>query len=205
MSRLTTNNEVSKMGMYELALNSCYIQDGLTRYRDFARDIDARDFARELMISFGEWKKDGADTDNEIVDDDVFDDTIFDNLAYEPNTITGLIALFYRNLWVMAELREKLKQYETAEEQGLLLKLPCKIGDTAYYVHKDYLANADKWVKIIDEVEVDSFVINTKLLVNVSLYINGDRFPKTLTPYKRLFFTREGAEKKLKEMESDGK
>lgn len=26
----------------------------------------------------------------------------------------------------------KLKEYEDAEEQGLLLKLPCKVGDTVY-------------------------------------------------------------------------
>lgn len=29
-------------------------------------------------------------------------------------------------------LAEKLKEYEDAEEQGLLLKLPCKIGDNVY-------------------------------------------------------------------------
>lgn len=135
MERLTTNKNVSEMGMYELALNSCYIQDGLTRYRDFTRDIDARDFARYLMASFGEWKNNGDDMDNEIVDDDIFDDTMLDNLSYTPNTIKGLIALFYRNLWVMAELREKLKQYEDSEEKGLIPKF--HLGDVFWTVHGD--------------------------------------------------------------------
>ena len=29
---------------------------------------------------------------------------------------------------------EKLGQYEDAEEQGLLLRLPCKVGDTVYII-----------------------------------------------------------------------
>ena len=30
------------------------------------------------------------------------------------------------------KLAERLKEYEDLEEQGLLLKLPCKVGDTVY-------------------------------------------------------------------------
>ena len=89
------------------------------------------------------------------------------------------------------EIGYKLAEYEDLEEQGLLLKLPCKIGDKAYYVHKGS----------IDEVEVDSFVLNVNLFVNVSYYIGCDRFGKTLTPYKTLFFTKEEAEKELKRLE----
>lgn len=33
----------------------------------------------------------------------------------------------------------KLADYEDAEEQGLLLRLPCKVGDTVYLVVKDGL------------------------------------------------------------------
>jgi hypothetical protein len=33
---------------------------------------------------------------------------------------------------VLKELFEKLKEYEDAEEQGLLVKLPCKVGDMLY-------------------------------------------------------------------------
>ena len=34
-----------------------------------------------------------------------------------------------------AELRERLKKYEDAEEQGLLVRLPCKPGDTVYWLN----------------------------------------------------------------------
>jgi hypothetical protein len=89
---------------------------------------------------------------------------------------------------------------KNAEEQGLLLRLPCKDGDTAYYVHREYLEDIDKWINAIDEVEVDSFVININIFANVSLYVCGERFGKTLTPYKTLFFTKEEAEQALAKM-----
>lgn len=76
------------------------------------------------------------------------------------------------------------------QEQGLLIELPCKVGDKAWYVHKGG----------IDEVEVDSFIININLFVNVSLYVGCERFGKTLTPYKTLFFTRSEAEEALAKM-----
>lgn len=85
----------------------------------------------------------------------------------------------------------KLAEYEDLEEQGLLIRLPCKVGDKAYYVHKGG----------IDEVEVDSFFINVNVFANVSFYIGSDRFGKTLTPYKTLFFTKAEAEEALKKME----
>jgi hypothetical protein len=98
------------------------------------------------------------------------------------------------------DIVKELKQYRDAEEQGLLLRLPCKVGDTAYYVHREYLEDIDKWINTIDEVEVDSFVININIFANVSLYVCGERFGKTLTPYKTLFFTKEEAEQALAKM-----
>ena len=90
MHRLTTNKDVSEMSMYELAHNSCYLKDGVARYRDFEMDMDARDFARNLMTTL---------TDDDLpTDDDAFDDEIMENLIYDPfESVTGLIALFYRN------------------------------------------------------------------------------------------------------------
>lgn len=37
---------------------------------------------------------------------------------------------------VKFELLKELKEYKVLEEQGLLLKLPCKVGDTVYIVRK---------------------------------------------------------------------
>lgn len=44
------------------------------------------------------------------------------NSCYIKDGKIGLIAVFYRNLWAMADLRERLKKYEDLEEQGKLIK-----------------------------------------------------------------------------------
>lgn len=126
MERLTTNKEVTDMSMLELAHNCSYVDaERNTRYRDFEMEMDARDFARNLMVTL---------TKDELpLDKTEFDEEILDNLTIDPfSDVRGLIAVFYRNLWAMADLREKLKCYEDVEEQGLLLRLPCKVGDTVY-------------------------------------------------------------------------
>ena len=133
------------MGMYELALNSCYVKDGLARYRDFETDIDCRELARSLMVSYGVWKgmkEHGLDADNELVDDDIFDESILESLQYGTDTIEGLIALFYRNLWAMAYLRTKLKHYEDLEESGRLIVLKPRT-DTAKDNFISALVNSD--------------------------------------------------------------
>ena len=37
----------------------------------------------------------------------------------------------------IAAILKKLAGYEDLEEQGRLLKLPCKMGDTVYYINPD--------------------------------------------------------------------
>jgi hypothetical protein len=120
MERLTSNKEASDMSMIELAHNSCYADDKRNaRYRDYEMDMDARDFARNLMATLAKDEMPISNTE--------FDEEILDNLAIDTfSDVRGLIALFYRNLWAMANLRETLKAYEDLEEQGKLVKLPCK-------------------------------------------------------------------------------
>lgn len=128
MERLTTNKSVADMSMIDLAHNSCYADDERNaRYRDYDMEMDARDFARNLMVTLAK--------DELPVDDAEFDEEILDNLTIDPfSDVRGLIALFYRNMWSMADLREKLKRYEDTEEQGLLLRLPCGIGSDVYII-----------------------------------------------------------------------
>ena len=38
----------------------------------------------------------------------------------------------------LQEILEKLGSYEDKEEQGLLIELPCKIGDKAWVIDDDY-------------------------------------------------------------------
>lgn len=105
MNRLTTNNNVKEMNMFELAHNSCYIKNGKARYRDYDIDIDARELSIKLLDKF-------ADIPNEFTCDDDFDEFIIDCLQYGTDSIEGLIALFYRNLCAQADLYKKLKKYE---------------------------------------------------------------------------------------------
>lgn len=85
-------------------------------------------------------------------------------------------------------LLETLGKYEDAEEQGFLVKMPCKPGDTIYYV-------ADGK---ITEKHVIGFLYTNQL------YIVTEEFnfscPAELIGHA-LFITREEAEAKLKEME----
>lgn len=143
MERLTTNKNVSEMGMFKLALNCCYItQDGNTRYRDYAKDIDARDFARVITENFAK--------DVLPLNDESFDEEMMENLMYDPLTdINALIAVFYRNMWAMAEMMEKAfsesKTYDPdrvlhqLEERTAFLKDCTKYGNkTAEQQSKSY-------------------------------------------------------------------
>ena len=186
MSRLTTDKEVKDMGMYELAHNCCYAKEGVARYRDFEMDMDARDFARNLMATL---------TDDELpLDDDNFDEEILENLLYDPfSSVTGLIALFYRNLWAMADLREKLKEYEDAEEQGGLLKLPWKVG-TSIYMINHYWIDEGRICGIAEADDTDCFCYK--------VYCDPDDYTMVAVAdfNKTWFLTREEAEQALKQM-----
>lgn len=106
MERLTVNKSVADMSMFELSHNCCYVNgEGNARYRDYEMEMDARDLARNLMVTLAK--------DELPVDDEEFDEEVMENLMIDPfSDVRGLIALFYRNLWAMADLREKLKTYE---------------------------------------------------------------------------------------------
>jgi hypothetical protein len=132
MERLTTNKSTTEMNMLELAHNCCYVKDRNARYRDFEMDMDARELTRQLL-------KDHTKDSDAFESDEEFDEWMIDYLQNGIDTTEGLIALFYRNLWAMAELREQLKSYEDAEEQGLLLRLPCPIGAKIYFVGCDFI------------------------------------------------------------------
>ena len=109
--------EVAEMGMFELAHNSCYIKDGKARYRDYSLDEDARVLARALL-------KDHAGGDDAFTCDKDFDDWMVDYLQDGMDSVGGLIALFYRNLWAMADLRDTLKAYEdTGLSPGQIIEM----------------------------------------------------------------------------------
>lgn len=195
MERLTTNKNISDMGIVELSLNCCYIaKDGSGRYRDYEIDMDERDFVRKLTTTLV-----GEDLP---LQDESFDEEMMDNLGIDPFAdVRGLIAIFYRNMWAMAELREKLKRYEDAEEQGLLLRLPCKVGDKIFLDFAGFGKDIDKFT--VKDFHLDCFEDGETIL-----YCDYESNDKTLSGQidvmefgKTVFITREEAEAKLAEME----
>ena len=103
--------------------------------------------------------------------------------------------------WLQAYF--KLKDYEDLEEQGLLLKLPCKVGDTVYAYCSEF--------GIIPYV-VDCIVINEHITFQCSSYSDPigdcpseclDEIEPDITDFgKTVFLTQAEAEQKLKEMKS---
>lgn len=203
MERLTTNKKVSEMGMVELAHNCCYEdEEHNARYRDFEMEMDARDFARNLMVTL---------TKDELPLDKIeFDEEILDNLTIDPfSDVRGLIAVFYRNLWAMADLREKLKCYEDAEEQGLLLRLPCKIGSDVYIVPSEVNFRMNIFAGYLENNKVYHQKVALITFTEKGWYVECDKdreygINRILLEkmYKETWFlSQEEAEAKLKEME----
>ena len=107
---------------------------------------------------------------------------------------------------VITECIEKLKEYEDLEEQGILVKLPCKPGDTVYVIGTKCLANVITDEQCDEMTSCDSckydkeYVVFEKVadehfLIKLFYENNGDFiFGKTV------FRTRTEAEKKLKEL-----
>ena len=90
------------------------------------------------------------------------------------------------------KLLEELKSYKEAEEQGLLVRLPCKVGDALY---------------CIDNGIVETLIVNSFRIYNfnrVEIYFENASGFALCTFEGELdegyFLTREEAEKKLKEM-----
>ena len=200
MERLTTNKSVADMSMIELAHNSCYADDECNaRYRDYNLDVDSRWLVRNLA-------KDICGEDFNGLSDEEVDEYMASMLSVGIDSTIGLLALFYRNLWAMADLREKLKYYEDADEQGLLLRLPCKVGDEIFL---DFAG----FGKDIDEFTVKDFHLDCFEDGETILFCDYESNDKTLSGQidvmefeKSVFLTRAEAEAKLKEMEEkDGR
>lgn len=178
MKRLTMDN-LEEMGMFSLAHNCCYIdENGNTRYRDFEIDIDARELAKGMLK---EMTEDAVSFES----DEDFDDWMGCYIGEDGIcTQRGLIATFYQNLWAMAELRERLKYYEDLEEQGRLLVLPCKVGDTVYEIIEETVPNRYFY---INEWKVQD--VSTQSIKYADEWESYD--------YENLYFTREEAEAAL--------
>ena len=95
------------------------------------------------------------------------------------------------------KVAEKLKQYEDLEEQGRLLRLPCKVGDTVYKITRNFISE----YKIISET-IYPYSIQFNWQCTKGIYGNLVGFAD-LEIGKTVFLTREEAETKLKEREKN--
>lgn len=90
----------------------------------------------------------------------------------------------------------KLKDYEDLEEQGRLIKLPCKVGDTVYGINTD--RNIVSALKIIS-VKIYSYAIYFDYQLIDGIYKNIVSFADADIG-KTVFLTKSEAEVKLKEL-----
>ena len=96
----------------------------------------------------------------------------------------------------------KLKEYEDLEEQGRLIKLPCKVGNTVYrYVEeKGCVLEYTVWNISMSAYESGGIDIVIEGCAESEDEVE-DEFSLSLIDFKNEFFnTREEAEQKLKEM-----
>lgn len=87
---------------------------------------------------------------------------------------------------------EKLKFYEDLEEQGRLIKLPCKVGDTVYGISMGKIITLT-----VNEISI--FYLKGEKIINVKCQSN-DEFRNYVEREfgKTVFLTKSEAESKLK-------
>ena len=100
----------------------------------------------------------------------------------------------WENCKTIDDVIDKLAEYEDLEEQGRLVKLPCKIGTEVYDI--------TWWDNVQEKVVVEGkayhrTVYKHKVTKLPFTYSDIDNFGKTV------FLTKSEAEQKLKEMECD--
>lgn len=99
------------------------------------------------------------------------------------------------NCNLVNEVCKKLAEYEQLEEQGLLVRLPCKVGDDLYCI-----VNGE-----VKKLKVHSFGVPAFEIIDIEFkYVDGFKIVRFVGEVgKTVFLTREEAEKKLEEMKKN--
>lgn len=92
-------------------------------------------------------------------------------------------------------MQKELKEYKDLKEQGLLVKLPCKIGDDLYCI-----VNGE-----VKKLKVHSFGVPDFEITDIEFkYVDGFKIVRFVGELgKTVFITREEAEKELDEMKAN--
>ena len=88
---------------------------------------------------------------------------------------------------------QELKEYRDLEEQGLLLKLPCKSGDKLYDIRQNHIK--DRRNDMVHELSIEGITVE---------FCTWETWMARSVPLKEIgktvFLTKEEAEEKLKEL-----
>lgn len=101
---------------------------------------------------------------------------------------------------------DKLADYEDLEEKGLLLKLPCKVGDTVWHINEKITKQGRKKVIkfFVDNGEVDNIRLGSVMIPQITLCTSDNHwitFDLDEDWNKNIFLTKEEAEQELKRLE----
>lgn len=114
----------------------------------------------------------------------------------ENGAFTGL------ELAKLAIMQKELKKYKDSEEQGLLVRLPCKVGDTVYRVN----AGAKQPIIPMTVLEIHFLCYKNERAVRfdtIGKEDMGESCYRLEDIGRIVFLTREEAEKKLEEMKHE--
>lgn len=167
MERLT-KEDVNQMGMLDLSHNQVFVKNHEAWYRDFETEISARDLAKKIFDcnsieypseneEFDEYMFELMQDGHETIDGMI---ALYYNVLWSMADIrerlkayedTGLTPQEFTDLQsclqdegdvggTISDLIE-LMHYRKLEEQSLLIKLPCKLGDTVYTI--SYVGRCD--------------------------------------------------------------
>ena len=115
-----------------------------------------------------------------------------ERLVEELYTFKGKVEDCENNYFI--SVQEKLREYEDLDEQGLLLRLPCKVGTSVYMVAQDCGGDALDCMR--GDCEGCPYLYN---------FVEENKFETYMLEDigETVFLTKAEAERKLKEMESD--
>ena len=104
-------------------------------------------------------------------------------------------------------LKSKLKNYKDLEEQGLLLRLPCKAGSMVYLIRSRYTECSkykETWNDCYGCEDKDKCDSHEEYYIHINHSVSDEWIVRYMNDFgKTVFLTQAEAEQKLKEMESD--
>ena len=123
---------------------------------------------------------------------------------FETTTMNNPIKEYWEHKQV-AECLRKLKDYEDLEEQGKLIKLPCKVGDTVYVNGVLGCGEAERYRVIRVDYHSTLGTGRNEFYIEALLCADPD---SVITFYdkqfgKTVFLTKSEAEAKLKELRGE--